>query len=295
MNLTQLRTFLAVVDHGSFSDAARSLDLTQPAVTQQIQALEADLGATLIDRAYRRVEPTEQGRALLPHARRILEQLEAARDAVAEAAEEVTGRLTVAASTTPGQYVLPALFGAFVKENPDVGVHLDVGDTAAVAEAVESGSADLGMTGARIRGTRSEWEEWGSDHLVMIAPPDSPLTRVDDLSLADVVEQPFVMRESGSGTRMVTEEALRAAGIDSSDLDVAIELGSSEAIVTAVEGGLGVGVVSQWMADKAVALGTVALLEVPHFPIERPFYLVVPKGSQSRAAKAFLDFIRQEA
>ncbi len=121
-----------MVENGSFSAAARSLHLSQPAVTMQIQSLEADIGATLLDRQYRRIELTEAGRPLLPVAQEVLRDVEEVRDDIAALSETVTGRLMLAASTTPGQYLLPRIVGSFLKQNPDVGVSIAVMDTAQV-------------------------------------------------------------------------------------------------------------------------------------------------------------------
>jgi DNA-binding transcriptional LysR family regulator len=132
----------------------------------------------------------------------------------------------------------------------------------------------------------------GTDDLVMICPPGSPLAGRSALTLAEIAEHPFIVRETGSGTRLVFEKALRDGGIDPADLEVVMELGTSEAIVNAVEGGMGVGVVSHWMADKALALGTVAKVDVPGFPISRPFYAVLPRTAHPRAAEALLAHLR---
>ena len=110
--------------------------------------------------------------------------------------------------------------------------------------------------------------------------------------LYDLIEEPFIMREPGSGTRQVTERVLRGEGIDPGDLLVVTELGTSEAIVRAVEGALGLGVVSRWVADKALRLKTVAEVPVAGFPVTRPFYAVLPRGSMTRAADAFLEHLR---
>ncbi len=292
MNIQQLKTFIAVVEHESFSEAARALGISQPAVTMQLQSLESDIGATLMDRRYRRIDLTEAGHALLPHAREVLEELELARVEISELSGAVTGRLTLAASTTPGQYVLPRLLGSFLAKNPEVGVGIVIGDTARVVEMIESGSAQLGMVGAKVRGARVGFDEVGVDELVMIAAPSSALLSRDGLLLRDVIDEPFVMREIGSGTRQVTEGVLRSEGIDPGDLRVVTELGTSEAIVAAIEGGLGVGVVSRWVAEKALRLGTVAEVPVGGFPMSRPFYVVEPKASLARAAEAFLDHLR---
>jgi DNA-binding transcriptional LysR family regulator len=293
MNITQLRAFVAVVEHGSFSEAARVMGLSQPAVTMQIQGLESDVSATLLERRYRKVDLTEAGRALLPYARKVLAEIEEARQELERLSDTVTGHLNLAVSTTPGQYILPRLLGAYLRRYPEVSVSLRIHDSAEVVEKVESGDAHLGMTGARISGAKVEYEEMGVDRLLMICVPDSPLLGRGRLALADVAGEPFIERESGSGTRMVFEEALRAGGVEPGDLDVVMELGTSEAIVNAVEGGMGIGVVSHWMADKALALGTVAQLDVMDFPVERPLFAVLPRGTMSRAAAALVEHLRE--
>lgn len=293
MNLQQLRTFVAVVEHGSFSEAARVLGITQPAVTMQIQGLESELGVTLLDRRYRRVDLTEAGTALLPYARKILEELEEARTEIEAMSGRVTGHLDIAASTTPGQYVLPRLLGGFLKEYPEVSVSLRVYDTAEVVGRVEAGEAHIGMAGAEVPGARVLQERLGHDDLVMVCPPDHPLAGRHGLMMEDLVEQTFVMREAGSGTRMVAEEEMRRHGVDPGELDVVLELGTNEAVLSAVEGGLGIGIVSVWVAEKALRLGTVAQLEVGGFPLKRPLYLVMPRTTPTRAADALADYLRQ--
>jgi DNA-binding transcriptional LysR family regulator len=294
MNISQLRTFLEVVERGSFSEAARSMGLSQPAVTMQIQGLEADLGATLLERRYRRVDLTEAGRALMPIARKVLAELEGARTAIERLSDTVGGHLDLAVSTTPGQYILPRLLGSFLAAYPDVTVSLRVYDSADVVTRVESGEAHLGMTGAELAHAKVDYERMGTDELLMICPVNSELSNRRHVELADIAEYPFIARESGSGTRMVVEKALRDGGVDPSDLNVVMELGTSEAIVNAVEGGMGVGVVSHWMADKALSLGTVAQVAAPGFPVSRPFFAVVPRGVRSRAADALLTHLRAE-
>jgi DNA-binding transcriptional LysR family regulator len=293
MNLSQLRAFVEVVRTGSFSGAARALGLSQPAVTMQVQALEAETGATLLDRRYRKVELTDAGRALLPHAESVLAELESARLELEHLSDRVTGRLNIAASTTPGDYVIPGLLGGFLAANPEVGILLRVHDTSEVVDAVTKGEAHLGIVGAELEGARVVFEQLGADHLLMICHPASPLATRTDLVTSDLVEETFIMRELGSGTRMITEDALRAGAIDPADLRVLAEFGTSEAIVSAVEGGMGVGVVSEWVAAKALELGTVAQVTVRDaFPIERYFYAVTPRGSLTRAAEAFLVHLR---
>ncbi|MBE0417266.1 MAG: LysR family transcriptional regulator [Coriobacteriia bacterium] len=294
MNLAQIRAFVMVVDHGSFSGAARAMGISQPAVTMQVQALEADLGVTLLDRAFRKIELTESGASLLPHARAVLKELESAREDLVRMADTVTGRLSIVASTTPGQYLLPRLLGTFLQQNPEVNISLAVADTAQVVEAVAAGDADMGMTGAVIKGARVDFEPLGTDDITMICPPGHRFASAKQVSLAEAVAEPFIMREEGSGTRQVAEDALREAGVDPAELHVLIELGTSEAIVSAVEGGMGLAMVSSWVACKALELGTVATVPVIEFPVSRSLYVVSPRTTLTRAAEAFLGHLREQ-
>lgn len=292
MNVSQLRTFLAVVDHGSFSEAGRVLGVSQPAVTMQIQALEADVGATLLDRAYRKVDLTEAGRTLLPYARQVIEEIEEARTALDQLSGIVSGRLSVGASTTPGQYVLPRVLGGFLREYPEVGVSLRVHDTSEVIAAVESGEADLGMTGAEVHGARVHYERLGSDDLLMICPAGHRFASRSNVTFAQLTDEPFIVREEGSGTRMAAEDVIRHAGVDPGELKVVMELGTNEAIVSAVEGGMGIGVVSAQVAAKAIELGTVATIDGAGFPVARPLFLVLPRRTLTRASEAFANYLR---
>lgn len=292
MNISQLTTFVAVVDHGSFSEAARVLSISQPAVTMQIQALEADIDATLLDRGYRRVSLTEAGHVLLPYARKVIAELEQARQSIDLLSDVVSGRLTIAASTTPGAYLLPRVLGSFLHLNAEVGVTLRVYDSAEVVEHVESGEADLGMTGAEVHGARVLYERLGTDRLALICPARHELASQEQVTFAQVAEEPFIVREGGSGTRMAAEAAIRKSGVDPIDLNVVMELGTNEAIVSAVEGGMGLGIVSTQVADKALQLGTVALVHGAGFPVERPLFLVLPRRTLNRAAEALANHLR---
>lgn len=294
MNIAQLKTFVTVVEQGSFSEAARTMGISQPAVTMQIQSLEAAVGSTLLDRRYRKVDLTEAGRVLLPHARAVLSQIEGAKEQIAALSGTVSGRLTIAASTTPGVYVIPRLLGRFLEANPEVGVTIVVRDTTQVVESVESGEAQLGVTGAMVRGSRVGFEELGRDELVLIGAPGSAIARRASIPMAELAEQTWILRESGSGTRQVAERVLADNGLDPEELRVAVELGTGEAIVSAVEGGLGISIVSRLVAAKALELGSVVELDVAGLPAGRPFFAVTPKGTPTRAASAFLEYLRSE-
>ncbi|MHB1135837.1 MAG: selenium metabolism-associated LysR family transcriptional regulator [Coriobacteriia bacterium] len=294
MNISQLKTFVAVVDHRSFSEAARVLGISQPAATMHVQSLESDVGAILLDRGYRSISLTEAGEALLPYARRILTEVDDAHHAIESMGDIVTGRVTIAASTTPGQYLLPRLLGTFLSAYPEVGVTLRVYDSADVVEHVARGEADLGMTGAEVPGARVHYERLGTDELVLICPAKHRRAAGHPVTFTDIAGEPFIVREAGSGTRLAAEEVIRRSGVDPADLEVVMELGTNEAIVSAVEGGMGLGIVSRQVAAKALELGTVAMVPGAGFPVARPLFLVLPRTSLTRAADALADHLRSE-
>jgi len=295
MNLSQLRAFVAVVDRGSFSAAARILGISQPSVTMQIQALESGVGVALFDRRPRGTVLTEAGQVLLPHARRVLAELERAHSALDALSDAVSGRVHIAASTTPGQYVLPRLMGSFLAAHPGVTLALSVHDSAGVVSCIEEEQADLGMTGADPHSRRLAAERLGTDTLMLVAPPGHPLVARGIESLRHIAAEPFVVREAGSGTRVAAEEVLRGGGVDPAELSVVMELGTNEAVLSAVEGGMGVGIVSSHVAEKAIALGTVAEVRGSGFPIERPLFLVTPRRLPTRAAAALADYLKEWA
>ena len=149
MNISQLRTFIAVIEHGSFSEAAKALGISQPAVTMQVQSLESDLGVTLLDRRYRRIDLTEAGQLLEPHARRTLAEVDSARHEIEQLSGEVGGRLEDRREHDPGRRLDPRMLGSFAAANPSVVVTVTVHDTAEVVSAVEEGRAQLGGGGVR--------------------------------------------------------------------------------------------------------------------------------------------------
>ena len=293
MNVTQLRAFVSVVDLGSFSEAARQSGISQPAVTMQIKALESEVGATLLERRYHRVNLTEAGHALLPHARNILAELGRAGEDIAALSDSITGRLVIAASTTPGDYVIPRLLGDFVRMHPQVHVEIAVHDTAGAVAAVASGEADLGVCGAETPSAKVVFEELGCDEIVTICPLDHPLAGQTDVPFSALAEADWVGRETGSGTGRTVRAALESHGVDPDELRVIAELGSGEAIVSAVEGGLGIAMLSERVASKALQLGTIARVEVEGPSIRRTFFIVVPNTTPTRAADAFRAYLRE--
>lgn len=293
VNISHLRTFITVVDAGSFSEAARLLGLSQPAVTMQIQNLEQRVGQALLDRRYRRIELTEAGQILIPYARKILGEADAALVAIEEQSGVVSGVLNVAVSTTPGDYIVPRLLGEYLLTYPHVVVNLSVSSSGEVANSVESGKADIGLMGASVKGRRLHVEPIGHDELVLIAHPRHRLCQKVS-TLNDVCSEPWIMRSDDSGTQQVVNEFFESRGIQPEMLPKVVELGTGEGIVSAVEGGLGLAIVSRLVAEKALALGTVHECNIDGLPIKRPFYIVTPHRMLSKASESFVRYLNEK-
>ena len=290
MNFNHLFTFITTVEKGTMSAAAEELHLTQPAVSKQLQALEEYFGLRLLERRGREVRLTSAGEICYRHARIIASHLKQTRRELAELTQLVRGRLLLGASTTPGQYVLPRLIGAFRREYPRVEVVLTIADTQEVVQRLQEGEIDLGVVGANGRGRNLSYSRLVGDELVLIVPPEHRLAGAAAVSPAELKGEPLVWRETGSGTRRVVEERLAAAGFSIDPEQIVMELGSTEAIVSAVEAGLGISLVTSWAVEKSVQLGRLAVVALEGVNLKRDLYLVRRQRDLSPAAEAFVNF-----
>ena len=291
-DLRHLRTFAAVAERGSFSAAAQALGITQPAVSQQIQALEREIGEPLIDRSRRRVRLTERGEAVHRHAARMLAlDEEFARELRSEDGE-LTGSLVVGSSTGLGEHLLPLLLGGFRREHPQVAVSLRVEATATVIQRVADRELELGVVGAELPHRSLVYEPFLTDRIVLAVPPGHRFAG-RSVSLEELCAEPLIVMQQGAGVRTVIEEELRRAGIRPRDLRVEMELGLQESAKAAVEAGYGVSFVSQLAVRRELELGTLATAEVAGIDPVRDFSTVRPAGRPpDRLAEAFVAWCR---
>jgi DNA-binding transcriptional LysR family regulator len=246
MDERRLAVFAAVARYLSFSEAARSLHLSQPAVSQQVSALEGELGAKLFERSTRRVRLTAAGSALLARSDALLRDYADVRRAVAAAEGRIAGDLRIAASLTIGAYVLPPALAELAQRHPEVRTRVTIQNTEQVVAALRTGAADLGFVeGDPVDDPAIAFRRIREDELVLIAPSRHRFAAFEEVPLVELVSEPFVLREVGSGTRQVAETHLRSAGVDVSALRVVAELSGIDAIKAAVAAGLGVSLVSQ--------------------------------------------------
>ena len=294
MDTRQLAAFCAVVDRKSFSQAAELLGVSQPAVSLQIRSLEQRLGAQLLDRSGRRVEPTEAGRRLYRSAQRLLsleEQL--LEDVVGGEAGPLRGTLELGASTGPGGIVLSRLLCEFQQENPDVHVALSVFDTQTVVELVADRRLELGVVGAARRHRGVVFEPFFEDEVVLAVPPRHPLAG-KTVALERLRDEQVILMQEGAGVRQMIEDELRARGLRLRDLGAKLELGLQESVRSAVQGGYGVTFISRVTIQPDLDAGTLAAARVSGLAPKRQISLARARGrTPSRAADAFVEFARE--
>lgn len=290
----RLTVFRAVAAQRSFRRAAEQLYLSQPAVTQQIKALEDLIGLPLFDRGGREVTLTPAGAQLLRHADESHATLERAAIDLAALKGHLSGTLRIAASTTIAQYILPPLVASFLRLHPEVRIELDSSNTESVADAVVTGRAALGLVEGPPHAGNLRSELWLADELVLLAPPSHEWAGQRSITLQQFASAPLLMRERGSGTREVIETALEGAGFAARDLHIAIELNSTEAILGCIESGAGVGFVSRSAVHRQLAAGSLAIIEVRGLSIHRDLLLLTPAGPEPTGpAAAMLELLRQ--
>jgi DNA-binding transcriptional LysR family regulator len=294
MDTRQLAAFCAVVERQSFSQAAERLGVTQPAVSQQVRALEQRVGKRLLDRSGRRVEPTEAGLALYRGAQRLLALEGQLLDELdATDGGELGGTLQVGASTGPGSTVVPVLLCEFQKSNPGVAVSLAISDTQSVVERVAERELELGVVGAARRHRGVTFEPFFRDDVILACPPDHRFAG-RSITLDDLRKEPLIVMQEGAGVRQVLEDELRRAGTRLRDLDPRLELGLQESARSAVAAGYGVTFISRAAIEADLAAGTLATARVKGLDPAREISLARAAGrSPTRAAQAFVEFAKE--
>lgn len=276
MSDRRLQVFHTVARLLSFTKAAESLHMTQPAVTFQVRQLEEHFNTRLFDRTHNRISLTEAGQRVYGYAEHIFVMYAEMENAVRELTGEISGVLILGASTTIAEYMLPALLGDFKDQYPDVTVRLKVSNTDGIVSMVENNVIDLGVVEAPVMNKNLVVEHCRVDQLVLIVAPGHPLARRDRVKLSELTEYPYICREEGSGTREVILEHLHDVGLGVGDLHVVMELGSSEAIKGAVEAGMGISILSRATIAKELKLGYLVAVDLDP-RIDRPFSFVHQK------------------
>ena len=292
--LPYLETFAKAAELSSFTATARAMGLTQAAISQRIQALEQALKGPLFQRQGGHVLLTDTGHRLYGYAQRILALHREAIDDITGHQSPLTGELALAASSIPGEHLLPDLLALFQEKQPHVQVKATVTDSQQVLQQVEQGHVHLGLVGGRRDSAHLEFRAFASDKIVLIVSPKHPWAARKRISLTQLTEQPLILREAGSGSRWCLEQALAQAGKSLADLHVGMELGSNEAIKEAVSRGLGAAFLSSRAVEKegvrfqAISIQGLTLARDMFVAWDRRRVLPIP-------ARLFLDLIGANA
>ena len=294
LNFHQLYIFFAVASHRSFSRAAESLSITQPAVSIQVQELEKFLGAALFHRRTRGLRITEVGETVFAYAQQIFSLSGKLLETLEEIHNLQTGRLALGASTTPGEYLLPLAVGRFRQLYPGISVELSIANTLTITQRILNQELDLGMVGSHPTLGQAELAtiEYMEDEIVLVASPSHQLAQRHSVTAQEVVDAGLILREPGSATRNTAEECFNDLGITPS---AALSLGSNQALKQAAMAGGGVAVISRMGITAETRAGMLVILPVADWDCRRPLTLVYPKERQlSPSKQAFLEYLQSE-
>jgi DNA-binding transcriptional LysR family regulator len=295
MDLWQLNIFCKVIELKSFSKAAKAIHLSQPTISSHIKDLEAHFDCRLIDRLSKEATPTKAGELLYGYAKRMLALRDETETALAEYNGKVRGRLVIGGSTIPGTYLMPQLIGDFKKEYPDVIVSLVIGDTDHIIESILNGSLELGIVGAKAETQKIIQKKFIEDEMRLIVPADHRWAGKKRVSLKQLVSEPFILRERGSGTLKSLQQSLIGLGNSIESLKVIAELGSTQAICQGIKSGAGVSIISTLAVAEDLQAGKFSALEVEGLDLKRNFYLTQHRyRSPSPLSAAFVKFLEEK-
>ena len=294
-DLRQLEIFCRVVELKSFSKAANSVFLTQASVSERISNLERMIGARLLDRLGRQIVPTKAGELLYRHAIRLLEMKKTARQEIEGFLGLKQGEIRIGGSTIPGEYILPKKIGLFRKKYPFISISLIVADTGEIENLVLNGDLELGVIGSRSTCENLLHYDLWKDELVLTITADHRWSKRRSITLKELSEEPFILRESGSATLRIMDVYLKAAGLSGTDsLNVIACLGTSTSVKEGIKSGLGVSILSRWALGTEIKAGILKTVKVKGLPaMKRAFYLIRDRRRiASPLCQAMLEFLR---
>jgi len=283
MTLEQLRIFLAVAEHLHFTRAAEALYVTQPAVSAAIQSLEEEYGVRLFHRIGRHIEITEAGTLLELEAQKILDRVTLCERGLRELNDLQRGELNLGSSLTIGNYWLPERISQFQRQYPKISVKCTLANAGTICAGTANGQFDLGLVEGEVHVSLKnclEEEVVGNDQLLIVVGKSHPWFNFPEISVTELIETGWVMRESGSGTQQRFEQALHDWGIDPLTLNVISVLNSGEMVKAVVESGVGATAISELMVKKELQLDTLRFIKVVD---DRN-----PKGTLTEIARPFL-------
>lgn len=286
----RLKIFCSAAEHKSFTKAAQLNFITQPAVTKNIKELEGELGVSLFERKNARVELTQAGKVYYEYAQQLLKVYEEAQYKVNELKGNFNGRLNIGASTTIGQYILPKVLAEFKQKHPQIIIQMLNANTEEIEKELQESKIDLGFIEGHSGKSSLKYEPVMDDEIVAVVHRNHPLFAQEEISINELREQDFVLRENGSGSLDVIADIFNKNQIRLKDLKVQAQLGSTESIKTFLEYSDCIGFLSIHSLKNELLSGKFKVLEIENFSIKRQFNAVYMHGNFDGIPKLFLDF-----
>lgn len=290
-----LEVFVAAARTENFSTAALELNLSQPAVSQRIQALERQLGVSLFERQGRRVFLSEAGAYLLPMAQDLIRRGRRLEETMHSLSGQVVGHLVLGCSTTSGKYILPGLLARFCQDHPAVSATIRVGSRNRILELLRTRGVHVGFTSAPIEQRDITYHRFCDDAVVLLAPSSHPWTHRSAIRPEELLQEKLILREDSSGTYHAMMRGLAPYGITASELQTVMTVGNSEAIIMAVEEGIGVGFVPRLSASRCLQAGRVNVVPIEGVTMTHTIWLAENTDEPATAAQMeFLKMLRNE-
>ncbi|ASK62550.1 LysR family transcriptional regulator [Virgibacillus phasianinus] len=294
MNYERLKAFIAVAERKNFSEAAKILFVTQPTITSQIKALEEELGTKLFERTTKKVKMTQSAVILYKYARDIIRLSDSARKELVKTEDVMHGDLSMGCSFTIGEYILPVYLKKFKDLYPLIQMSVNITNSNNIVTSLKDQLVDVGLIETPIDDPQIMVEPFLADELVLIASANYFSNNEQNISADQLKQVPLIFREQGSGTRAVVEHHLNKAGISMDELNVVMELGSTEAIKSAVESGLGVSIISRNTIIKEQKLKLLTAYSIEGISFYRYFYIACRKDQILKSTTdLFVDELRK--
>jgi len=278
MKINTLKIFVKLIDTGSYSKAAEKMGLTQPAISMQIKTLEERFETELVYKEKGNINLTPAGKAVYKNAKEIISRWDKLLIDVEDKKDKLYKNIIIGSSTIPSEYILPDLLADFSKSEPEIKSCIEVGDSAEMIDLLEEGEVDVILVGFKPANSRYETIEIVEDNLRLITPIAHKLTEKQKVVVDDLIKENILIREVGSGTRKAMLKGFKEAGIKFNDLNIKCRLGSTEAVIAAVQAGLGISFISEFASNKSKEYGRVEEIVIEEMNFSRKFYLAFNKN-----------------
>jgi DNA-binding transcriptional LysR family regulator len=295
MDIWQLTIFCKVIELKSFSKAGDAVHISQPTVSSHIKYLEDFYGIKLIDRLSKEAVPTKAGELLFSYAKKIIALKEEAESALTEFQGNIMGKIRLGGSNIPGVYLLPRIIGAFKQVYPHVNTSLVIGDTEEITRGVMRGDLEVGIVGAVSDAKNILQEIFIEDELCLVIPASHPLSKKNAIELKRLMQEPFIVREKGSGTLKSIQLSLKKCSHRIDQLNIVAEMGNTAAVIQAIKSGVGISILSKIAVTEEIASGVLRTLSIEKLDLKRYFYLTQHRHrSISPVCRAFIQFVKTD-